>query len=104
MMARNRFSALNLESDSEPEFDPEPLSRSLFGGEPTIPSHFGVFGLEQQTFEFETQTPETELSADYLSAEERAEIQNKTKTENKMASKEQLIINSEKKTSELKLN
>ena len=59
-MARNRFSALNLESDSEPEFDPELLSRSLLGGEPTIPSHFGVFGLEQQTFEPRTQTPETE--------------------------------------------
>ena len=69
MMARNRFSALNLESDSEPEFDPEPLSRSLLGGELTIPSHFGAFGLEQ-TFESEAQTPET---ADYLSAEERTE-------------------------------
>ena len=53
MMARNRFSALNLESGSEPEFNPEPLSRSLLGEEPTIPSHFGVFGLEQ-TFESET--------------------------------------------------
>ena len=50
-MARNCFSALNLESDSEPEFDPEPLSRSLLGGELTIPWHFGAFGLEQQTFE-----------------------------------------------------
>ena len=71
MMARNRFSALNLESDSEPEFDPEPLSRSLRGGELTIPLHFGAFGLEQQTFESKTRTPETESSADYLSAEER---------------------------------
>ena len=68
MMARNHFSALNLESDSEPEFNPEPLSRSCFGGEPTVPSHFGVFGLEQQT---KTRTPETESSANYLSAEER---------------------------------
>ena len=51
MMARNCFPALNLESDSEPEFDPEPLSRSLLGGELTIPWHFGAFGLEQQTFE-----------------------------------------------------
>ena len=33
MMARNHFSALNLESDSEPEFNPEPLSRGLLGGE-----------------------------------------------------------------------
>ena len=81
-MATNRFSALNLESDSEPEFDQEPLSRSLLGGEPTIPSHFGVFGLEQQTFEPETQTPETESLADYLSAKER------TETNNEMASKE----------------
>ena len=87
MTARNRFSALNLESDSEPEFDPEPLSRSHFGGELTVPLHFGMFGLEQQT---ETQTPETESSANYLSAEERTKTQNKTKTEtkNKMASKE----------------
>ena len=89
-MARNRFSALNLESDSKPEFNPEPLSRSLLGGEPTIPLHFGVFGPEQQTFEPKTQTPETESSADYLSAEERTETQNKTrtKTKNEMASKE----------------
>ena len=54
MTARNRFSALNLESDSEPEFNPEPLSRSHLGGEPTIPSNFGTFGLEQQTFEPKT--------------------------------------------------
>ena len=47
MASRNCFSALNLESDSEPKFDLEPLSRSCFGGEPTVPSHFGVFGLEQ---------------------------------------------------------
>ena len=83
-MARNCFFALDLESDSEPEFDPEPLSRSHFGGEPTVPSHFGVFGLEQQTLEPEnlevsistepkTQTPETESSADYLSAKDRTE-------------------------------
>ena len=102
-MARNRFSALNLKSDSEPEFNLEPLSRSLLGGELTIPSHFGAFGLEQ-TFETKTQTPETESSADYLSAEERTETRNKTRTENKMASEEWMIINSEKKTSELKLN
>ena len=70
-MARNCFSALNLESDSEPEFNPESLSRSCFGGELTIPSHFG---LEQQT---ETRTPETESSADYLSAEERTKTRNK---------------------------
>ena len=51
MMARNHFSALDLESDFEPEFNPEPLSRSHFGGEPTVPLHFGAFGLEQQTLE-----------------------------------------------------
>ena len=73
MMARNCFPALNLESDSEPEFDLEPLSRSLLGGELTIPSHFGAFGLEQQTFEPKTQTPETKSSANYLSAEEKTE-------------------------------
>ena len=72
-MARNCFFALNLKSDSEPEFDPEPLSRSCFGGELTVPSHFGAFGLEQQTFEPETRTSETESSANYLSAEERTE-------------------------------
>ena len=105
-MARNCFFALNLESDSEPEFDPEPPSRSHFGGEPTAPSHFGAFGLEQQTFVPETQTPETKSSADYLSAEKRTKTQNKTRTEtkNKMASEEQMIIDSEKKTSKLKLN
>ena len=73
-MARNCFSALNLESDSEPEFDPELLSRSSLGGKLTIPSHFGAFGPEQQTFESKTWTPETESSANYLSAEERTEI------------------------------
>ena len=46
MASRNCFSALDLESDSEPEFDPEPLSRSHFGGEPTVSSHFGTFELE----------------------------------------------------------
>ena len=102
-MARNRFPALNLESDSEPEFDPEPLSRSRSGGELTVLSHFGMFGPEQQT---KTQTPKTESLADYLSAEERTETQNKTRTEtkNKMASKEQMIIDSEKKTSKMRLN
>ena len=106
MTARNCFSALNLESDSEPELDPELLSRSHLGGEPTISSHFGAFGLEQQTFKPKAWTPETESSADYLSAEERTETQNKTRTEtkNKMASEEWMIIDSEKKTSELKLN
>ena len=105
-MARNQFSALNLESDSEPEFDPEPLSRSCFGWELTVPLHFGAIGLEQQTFEPKTQTPETGSSADYLSAEERTETQNKTRTEtkNKMDSEEWMIIDSEKKTSKLKLN
>ena len=47
MASRNRFSALDLESDSAPEFDPEPLSRSHFGGEPTVPLYFGTFELEQ---------------------------------------------------------
>ena len=100
MTARNHFFALDLESDSEPKFDSEPLSRSHFGGELTVPLHFGVFGLEQQTLEPEnlhipiptepkTWTPKTESSADYLSAEERTKTQNKQKTEtkNKMASK-----------------
>ena len=87
MTARNCFFALNLESDSEPEFDPEPLSKSLLGGEPTIPSHFGAFGLEQQTFEPETQTPETKSSADYLSAKERTETRNKPRTSEKQRTK-----------------
>ena len=68
--SRNRFSALDLESDSEPEFDPEPLTRSHFGGEPTVPSYFGTFELEQNP-----ELTETESSADYLSAEERIETQ-----------------------------
>ena len=140
MASRNCFSALDLESDSEPEFDPEPLTRSHFGGEPTVPSYFGTFELEPtpepkdketavsiEPQTLETQTPETESSADYLSAEERIETQTqpefsylneraeriikaiirtkqKTETKNKMASAEQMIIDSEKKPSELKLN
>ena len=43
MASRNRFSALDLGSESEPEFDPEPLSRSHLGGEPTVPLYFGTF-------------------------------------------------------------
>ena len=48
MASRNCFSALDLESDSEPEFDPEPLTRSHFGGELTVPSYFGTFELEPE--------------------------------------------------------
>ena len=83
MASRNRFSALDIESDSEPEFDPEPLSRSHFGGESTVPLHFGTFELEPtpepeepvsiKPRTLETRTPETGSSADYLSAEERIE-------------------------------
>ena len=67
-MARNCFSALDLESDSEPKFDPEPLSRSCFRGERTVPSHFGAFGLEQQTFEPENLevSISTELKTQHL--------------------------------------
>ena len=60
-MARNHLSALDL------EFEPEPLSRSHFRGETTVPSHFGAFGLEQQTLEPEilevsiSTEPETQL-------------------------------------------
>ena len=140
MASRNCFSALNLESDSEPEFDPEPLSRSHFGGEPTVPSHFGTFELEPtpepedeeepisiELRTLETRTPEAESSADYLSAKERIETRTqpessylnkraeqiikaiirtkqKTETKNEMAFAEQMIIDSEKKPSELKLN
>ena len=133
--SRNRFSALDLESDSEPEFDPEPLTRSHFGGEPTVPSYFGTFELEQtpelkdekESVSIKPQTPETESSANYLSAEERIETRTqpessylneraeriikaiirtkqKTETKNEMASAEQIIVDSEKKPSELKLN
>ena len=84
MASRNHFSALDLESDSEPEFDPEPLTRSHFGGEPTVPSYFETFELEQtsepedekESVSIKPRTPElteTESSADYLSAEERIE-------------------------------
>ena len=140
MASRNRFSALDLESDSEPEFDPEPLSRSHFGGEPTVSLHFGTFELEStpepedeeepisiEPQTLETQTLETGSSADYLSAEERIETRTqpecsylnerakqiikaiirtkqKTETRNKMAFTEHMIIDSEKKPSELKLN
>ena len=135
MASRNRFSALDLESDSEPEFDPEPLTRSHFGGEPTVPSYFGTFELEQtpepkdekESIAIKPRTPETESSADYLSAEERIKTRTqpessylnkraeriikaiirtklKTKTKNEMASTEQIIVDSEKKSSELKLN
>ena len=137
--SRNRFSALDLESDSEPESDPDPLSRSHFGGEPTIPLYFGTFeqnpeledeeepvSIEPQTPELtKTWTPETESSADYLSAEERIEtwtqlkssylnkraeqiikaiirMKLKTETKNEMASTKRMIIDSEKKPSELK--
>ena len=79
MASRNCLSALDLESDSEPEFDPEPLTRSHFGGEPTVPSYFGTFELEpedkKESVSIKPQTPETESSADYLSAEERIETQ-----------------------------
>ena len=74
MASRNCFSALDLESDSKPEFDPESLSRSHLGGEPTVPSYFGTFeqnleleneeepiSIKPQTPEpTKTQTPETE--------------------------------------------
>ena len=86
MASRNRFSALDIESDSEPEFDPEPINRSHFGGEPTVPSCFGTFELEPtpepkdeeepvsiKPRTLETRTPETESSANYLSAEEKIE-------------------------------
>ena len=89
MASRNLFSALDLESDSKPEFDPEPLSRSHLGGEPTVPSYFGTFeqnlepedkeepiSIEPRTPEpTKTQTPETESSANYVSTEERIETQ-----------------------------
>ena len=55
------FSALDIESDSEPESDPEPLSRSHFGGEPTVPSHFRTFELEP--------TPEPEDGEEPISIE-----------------------------------
>ena len=75
MASRNHFSALDLESDSEPDFDPEPLTRSHFGGEPTVPLYFGTFELEQtpepedekESVSIKPRTPETKSSADYLS-------------------------------------
>ena len=87
MASRNCFSALDLESDSKPEFDPGPLSRSHLGGEPTVSLYFGTFeqnlepedeeepvSIKPQTPEpTKTRTPETESSANYLSAEERIE-------------------------------
>ena len=82
--SRNCFSALDLESDSEPEFDPEPLTRSHFGGEPTVPLYFGTFELEpedeKESVSIKPQTPETESSADYLSAEERIETRTQPKS------------------------
>ena len=94
----------------EPEDEEEPVSI-----EPQIPEPT------------KTRTPETESSANYLSAEERIKTQTqpkssylnkrakqiikaiirmkqKTETKNKMASAERMIIDSEKKPSELKLN
>ena len=138
MASRNHFSALDLESDSEPEFDPEPLTRSHFGGEPTVPLYFGTFELKQtpepkdekesiSIKPWTSEPTETESSADYLSAEERIKTRTqpkssylnkwakwiikaiirtklKTETKNEMASTEWMIIDSEKKPSELKLN
>ena len=84
MASRNRFSALDLESDSEPEFDPEPLTRSHFGGELTVPSYCVTFELEpedeKESVSIKPQTPETESSADYLSAEERIKTRTQPKS------------------------